>query len=522
MCTGLVYNVSYRINKRRQVMKVYTPDVIQNAEKYMFDYGLATSLSLMQKAAEQIYLALSARLRPSDSIVILCGKGNNAGDGYELARILQKRHYKVVCISAFGNPPSTDAALECYERFVGDGGKVAKDPEISLQQISLADVIIDAIFGIGFKGRIPEESFAYKIIERANMSMGYRIAIDVPSGISSADGSVSNIAFNADRTITINSYKIGTFSYPAKDKCGVIEKVDIGISENILRRFENPCLIADDCYLAETLPKRKDNSHKGDYGKLACICGSKDMTGAAVLSAEAALRMGTGLVTVASEESVVRCLQNRLYEPTYKTTDFDDEESVKSLLKTVANYSAILVGCGLGKSKNKEKLLTTLVQNSDSQIIIDADGINLIAPHIDKLREAKKMPVITPHPLEFSRLTGLDTEFINNNRIKTALGFAKTYKCITVLKGAATVIASPDGRFAVNTTGNAGLAKAGSGDVLAGFISGLAANPHIDAFSAAVCGVYLHGKAADILKTEISESGFLPSELAKTAARLLP
>ena len=503
-------------------MKAYLPGVISDAEKVLFEKREADPLDLMKKAAAEVYKNISDLLRRFDAITVLCGKGNNAGDGYELARLLKRDGFNVCCIAALGVMPATDIAKDRYDAFVEAGGKVEYDENAAKDIIAMSDVIFDAVFGIGFKGSIEKGSALYELIDTANRSRGKRIAIDVPSGINPSDGSVGGAAFLADTTVTITAVKAGMLSYPAKLFCGNIETADIGISSELLDSYENPCVVPDDRYVKRVLRKRSAVSNKGDYGKLLCVCGSEYMKGAAVLSTGAALRAGTGLVTLASEESVIRCAQSHLLEPIYIPLNLEDERETDTFLQSVSKYSSILIGCGLGQSEKKRKALEYIIKNVDAQLIIDADGINMLADNINVLKEAKKAPIITPHPGEFSRISGLDVGYINDNRISCAVGFSKGYGCITVLKGAGTITASPDGRFAVNTSGNAGLAKGGSGDVLAGLIAGLCACSGASPYECAAVGVYLHGRAADILREKYSEYGLLPSDLSEEFAKLLP
>lgn len=503
-------------------MKVYLPQIIGDAERKLFEKKAADPLDLMQKAAREMFLAIKDRLRPFDAIAVLCGKGNNAGDGYELARLLLRSGFNVLCISVFAEPPATEPAHTCFDAYIAAGGKIECDPKAALGVIAMCDILIDAVFGIGFRGVIEKDSALYRYIDAANAARAYRVALDVPSGVRSDDGSIGGAAFFADLTVTVTAVKIGMMSYPAKVFCGQIEVADIGIDTALLDTYKNPGFVPDDRYVKKGLPARPILSNKGDFGKLLCLCGSENMTGAAVLSVEAALRAGTGLVTLAAEKSVLDCVRFRLAEPIYLPLDWEDESSVKQMLSKASLYSAVLVGCGLGRSEKKAETLATLIRAAHTQLIFDADGINLLAEHIHVLKEAHKPPILTPHPGEFARISGYDVDYINDNRIRVACEYAEKYRCITVLKGAGTITASPDGRFAVNASGNAGLAKGGSGDVLAGLIAGLAANPHIDAFDAAVCGVYLHGRAADVLKGKSSEYGLLPSELSSEFAKMLP
>lgn len=503
-------------------MKVYTPKVMQAAEEYLFAKEQVSALELMKRAASEIRTVIKNKLRPYDAIAVLCGKGNNAGDGYELARLLRRAGHNVICISAFAAEPTAEPAHTCFQSYIAEGGRVECDIKAAIKILEMSALIIDAVFGIGFRGSIEPDSSLYRLLDCANNARAYRVAVDVPSGVRSGDGSVGNIAFVADLTVTVTAVKVGMLSYPARFFCGEIVTVDIGVPERLLDSFENPGFVPDADFVSQVLPKRPVISNKGDFGKLLCLCGSGNMTGAALLSADAALHSGVGLVTLASEQRVLDCAACRLYEPIYQPIDWDSEKSVSALLDSLPKYSAILIGCGLAQSPVKAQTVMRIIQNASAQLILDADGINMLSEHIHVLKEASKPPILTPHPGEFSRISGYRVTDINDNRIRYAVEFAEKYRCILVLKGAGTVTAAPDGRFAVNITGNAGLAKGGSGDVLAGLTAGLAAIPGVRAFDAAVSAVYLHGTAGDLLKRKISEYGMLPSQLSGEFAGLLP
>ena len=386
------------------------------------------------------------------------------------------------------------------------------------QLIDNATVIIDALFGVGFYGEIKEDSEIGKMISFCNAKEAKRIAIDVPSGINSADGRCEGVCFYADITVTMAYIKTGMLSYPARQCCGQILIAEIGYPDSLCSEIPKDALIADDCYINAVLPKRKENTHKGSYGRLLMYCGNPNMTGAAVLAATAALRSGAGLVNIAKDKETLGILQTRLTEPVFSPLSDNSEEE---MLLLADKASAILIGCGMGKAENDRKTLYSLIKNANCNLIIDADGINLLCENTLILREAKKIPILTPHPLEFARLIGKTSGEVQKDRINLAKSFAESYGCIVVLKGAATVIASPDSLLAINTTGNPGLAKGGSGDVLAGLIASLVCQG-IGCFESAVIGAYLHGKAADNLKEEISEYGLLPSDLPLAIAKLLP
>lgn len=290
---------------------------------------------------------------------------------------------------------------------------------------------------------------------------------------------------------------------------------------NIQDNVNSNYFIPDDNYVKSTLPKRPCDSHKGTFGKLLMFCASRYMTGCAVLSAGAALRSGVGLVNIARDKKTLSILQAHLTEPIFTPVSTNSLFSRNRIIALSNTSNAVLIGCGLGKNKNDIKTVKKLIKKSKSKLIIDADGINALTKNINILKEARSVPIITPHPAEFARLLDCTVQEVQNDRLNLAVKFAKEYSCIVVLKGASTIIASPDGKTAINPTGNSGLSKGGSGDVLAGLCASFVCQG-IPKFDACVLAVYLHGKAADNLKNSISEHGLLPSDLPLEIAKLLP
>ena len=499
-------------------MYTISPESVKLADRLAAEkYGIP-EIRLMKTAAFHCRSNILDNSCQSDSFVIICGKGNNGGDGYALASLLAEIHYDVTVINVFDCTPVTECAKEVYESCLKDGVKVLPF-EKSKEALGKATVIIDALFGVGFHGSIAFDSPIGEMLSFCNECNAKRIAIDTPSGINSADGRCEGAVFKADLTITLSYIKTGMLSYPAREFCGKIAVEPLGFPKELDEEIPKDALIPDDEYMKAILPERKKNTHKGSYGRLLMYCGNPEMTGAAVLCATSALRSGTGLLNIARDRETIKALQAHLIEPVFSVLSDKDKE--KELLSLCEKASATVIGCGLGRSEGDKEILFSIIKNADCPLIIDADGINLLSENKLILREAKKTPILTPHPLEFARLVGTCAKEVQNNRINLAKKFAKDFGCVLVLKGANTVIASPDGALAINTSGNPGLAKGGSGDVLSGVIASFVAQG-IDVFNSAILGVYLHGKAADNLKEKISEYGFLPSDLPMAIARLLP
>lgn len=502
-------------------MYTVAPNMIKVADTLAGQEYNLDELTLMKNAAKACFNEIYPLISSKDSIVILCGKGNNGGDGYELCRLLHKEFFKAAAVNVFNTEPCTQTAKAVYNRLLQDGGRVVP-MEAANELIKNATVIIEAVFGVGFSNSLCKDSDIGKLFELCNKSEGCkRIAIDVPGGINSRDGTVPGIAFKAHLTLTLAFYKTGMLSYPAREYCGEIRLCKIGFPKELEDRIQKDVLIPDEEYLNSIIKKRESNTHKGTFGRLLMFCASPLMTGAGVLAANAALRCGVGLLNIARDSRTINILQHHLVEPIFSEIDTSVDGDIDELTKLSDKATALLTGCGLGNDENDKKAVFSLIKECNCPIILDADGINAVSENILVLKEARKTAILTPHPMEFSRLTGKSVADIQSDRINCARQFAAEYGCVLMLKGAATIIASPDGRLAVCTKGGAGLAKGGNGDVLAGACAALRAQG-LSAFDSAVCAVYLHAAAGDKLTEKISEYGFLPSELPLAIAEQLP
>lgn len=435
----------------------------------------------------------------SKKILILCGKGNNGGDGIAALDILIKKGYTVECVAVFGKNFS-GAALTAYENC--DKRLVFDYSDEIFRSVKDSDLIIDCIFGTGFNGVLKSETA--KLISTINLSHAKKISCDVPSGCSCDDGKVFTVAVKADVTVTFAAYKPCFFLYPACDYCGQVIVSDINLPNKSID-FQNPQItLIKDSLIRKLIKSRPENSHKGTFGKVQLVCGSKMMTGAAVLAAKGALRSGVGLVYIESGSYVRKRLQTQLSEPVY----------VKKKRKTKAG--AYVIGCGLGKrSKRLKKLI-----KQEKSMVVDADALSYLAKHPRIIKKKHCEIILTPHPLELARLCNTTVDIVESDRIKAALVSASDFNSTVVLKGHYTIIATPNGEVYINTTGNSGLAKGGSGDVLSGLIGSLLAQGYSTKESA-ILGVYLHGKAADNLKIKISEAGMLPSDIPEEIGVLL-
>lgn len=482
-------------------------------------------MKLMRNAGEACFSRISKLLGGVEekTFVILSGRGNNGGDGIVIANELTEARASVILVFV-QDLPKSDTARQCYslyEKVVKSCLYVHRQDAVK-RAVGSCDAVIDCVFGTGFHGELEDsikDLFAY-VNEN---SPGIKISVDVPSGIDSDTGDIADGAFVPDYTLVLGAMKTGLYSHPAFESCGKIMLTDIGIPANC---YESCEAVLTEEVLGEFIPERKPVSHKGSYGKMLNISGSAFYTGAALLSTNGALRMGVGLCTLATPTRVINAIAAAVPETTYLPLeqDFDgfiNDKSVDMIMIELENkkYDSVLLGCGLGDRKTTADLTEIVIRNADCPVIIDADGLNSLAGNINVLKESKKGVVITPHPAEFSRLTGKSVQEIQHDRIALTKAFAKEHGCVTVLKGVNTVIASPEGETFVNTTGNAGLAKGGSGDVLAGMIASLTAQGVQPLYAAAVA-VYMHGLAADRLAQKNGLYGILPRDIPEILPEL--
>ncbi|MBR6407724.1 MAG: NAD(P)H-hydrate dehydratase [Clostridia bacterium] len=466
---------------------------------------------LMERAGRSSFEIIEKFNSPENKkTVIVCGKGNNGGDGFVIARHMLAKGYDVKVILALGQPAADDAKL-MMERI--DGGFIEEYDENARETIMSADIIVDCIFGLGLSGAVRKP--AEEVIGVINRSRARIFSIDVPSGMSSDSGMLAGACVRAHCTITFSSLKPCHVIFPARQLCSSVVVADIGIAPDIIARLA-VMRTADDGFVKTMLPRRFADSNKGSYGKLMSICGSMRMVGAAALSGMAAMRCGLGLLCCALPGPATAVLSHHLIEAVMLPLPVNQsgntsKSSLPMIYVEMEKSSACLIGCGLGLDNDTRAIVYDIVQNAKIPLIIDADGINALALNKDILKQRQCEVVLTPHPGEMARLCSTDAQTIQSRRLEYATGLAREYGVTVVLKGANTIIT--DGRRTfVNMTGNDGMAKGGSGDVLAGMIASLAAQG-MEPFYAAVCAVYLHGLGGDIAAKNLSRRAMLPTDI---------
>ena len=457
---------------------------------------------LMERAAEAVAAEIVKRFPKEATVLVLCGGGNNGGDGYATARLLFLQGYDVTVFPVA--EPGKDGLCKT-ERDICRNYHI---PEVSALPEHAADIVIDAIFGTGLSRDVAPP--VAEMLETVNGWDASRVAVDIPSGVSADHGRILGTAFRADLTVTFAYKKLGQVLFPGASFCGEIVCADIGITEHsFLQRLPRVCtLTPEDLSL---LPDRKADSHKGDYGKVLVIAGSATMCGAAAFAAEAAYRMGAGLVRIFTAEENRTALATLVPEAlltTYRGDKFEE----KLLIEAIHWADVCLIGPGLSTSPTAEKILKTTLHSVSVPLVIDADGINLLAKEPEVLKGPHTDVILTPHIGEMSRLTGDSPMYLKEERLRIAEDFANEYNVILTLKDSRTVTAVPFGRLYLNLTGNNGMATGGSGDVLSGMIAGLLSQG-AGAEIAAALAVYLHGMAGDLAAKEKGASAMLARDL---------
>ena len=491
------------------MIPVLTSRKMQEADRFTIEeLGLPQEV-LMERAAISAYQVLSEAADIEGlSFLIICGPGNNGGDGAALARILSERDiYPDVVVLG-----DKDKMSEGLKKQIGLLKKIY--PEVKIKDSvpdEVYDVVVDALFGISLNRGI-EGVFADAVayINKAHELGAFVLSLDIASGVDASTGQIQQgNTVQADRTVAFGAFKAGHLLFPGALCSGEVTLKDIGIPAGALEKDADIHIFHDG---EISLPPRQPYTNKGSYGKILIVAGSKGMAGAAILCAEAAMRSGSGMVRVYTDESNRQIVQTALPEAIVNT--YDDEMDEKVLKEAIDWCDAIAVGPGLSRSDSAREILKYILGNADVPIIIDADALNLISAEVDMLADASADIIVTPHLGEMARLSGIAVEEISAHLISTAVDFSKSYGVITVLKDARTIIASPKGEVIINTNGNNGMATAGSGDVLTGMIASIRGRSK-DSFMAASLGCALHGRAGDEACQALGADHMLAGDIIK-------
>jgi len=511
-------------------VKLLTADEMRELDRRTIEEVGIPGVVLMEHAgagAARILAERFAALKPGP-ILVLAGKGNNGGDGYVIARHLINAGWQVrTVVLCAPEALSGDTAVN-LAALRGCRGEVAFAPDDETLEPCLAAegdavLIVDALFGTGLSSSV--RGHYARAIDWINASGRPVLAVDIPSGIDATSGAVLGHGVRADITVTFAAAKLGQVVYPGAAAVGELMPVDIGIPPWLIAASGDAHLLVDEPLAASLLPPRPATGHKGTFGHLLILAGSVGKAGAAALSATAGLRSGAGLVTVGCPASVQATLAVKLTEAMTEalpeTAGALGRQALEAIRSLWADKKAVALGPGLGLAAETGELVERLVRECPHPLVIDADGLNAVAACPEVLLERHAATLLTPHPGEMARLCGVTVADVEADRIATARRFAERFGVTLVLKGARTVIAFADGRVRINGSGNPGMAAGGMGDVLTGLLGALLAQG-MPAEEAAVLGVFLHGLAADRLRTQLGEAGMLAGEVAREipAARL--
>lgn len=482
------------------------------ADQYTIQKLGVPSLELMEHAAQACVQVLEDEKVDLSHVCVVCGSGNNGGDGFAIARILQNNRYSVETFCV-GNPEHyTEETQEQMHRLQECGGKIT----YGMPQEDSYSVVIDAVFGVGLSRKV--EGRYRQVIEQMNRMRGTKFAVDIPSGLSATTGCILGCAFKADYTVTFQLKKIGLELSQGRAIAGRVIVPDIGISTDSICEDQEIVRTAGKDIYRKMLPDRPEDSNKGTYGRLLVIAGSKGMAGAAYLNAHAAYMTGAGLVRIYTFSDNREILQTLLPEAIITTYEEYNKEELLSLLTWA---DSVCIGSGLGMSRLSEKILKTVIEYVKVPCLIDADGLNLLAENNNYLNQmAERRFVITPHMKEMSRLTDTPVKELKADRIQILKDFISRYRITCVLKDSRTLIASEEKGIRMNLTGNSAMAKAGSGDVLAGVISGWMVQGK-ETEDAAELGTYIHGLSGDLAKFEKGVYSVMARDLIEYISKAL-
>lgn len=504
-------------------MKMLTTNQMRQVEQECAKIGLPSSV-LMENAgkavAEEVKKILGTIKK--QRILILIGPGNNGGDGLVAARHLHDWGAKVsLCL--FSQRPQDDPNLKLVQERGMTCIEVAQGENLDRldELLTSANAVIDALFGTG-RSRPLDGIFLQaleKVSEAKKRQPGLRIiALDLPSGLNADSGAIDPACLYVDNTITLGFPKPGLFNLPGAERAGKITVADIGMPPDLAEPITDELITNE--WAKSVLPKRSLQANKGSFGRVLVVAGSINYIGAAYLACSGALRVGAGLVTLATATSLQPILASKLTEVTYlplpeSHPGIISPKAARLIHQELDRYNVLLLGCGLGQSQSAIRFITSTLfrlKPAPPSLVLDADALNILAKIPNWWQQLTDDIILTPHPGEMARLAGVSVDEVQSDRLGIAKRVALDWHKTIVLKGAYTVIAAPDGQSRTSSIANPGLASAGTGDVLVGVIAGLLAQG-LSLFDAAVCGVFLHGEAGEIVKARLGDAGMIATDL---------
>lgn len=468
-------------------------ETMRKLDSYCINELKIPGIVLMENAAIKVIKNIDISI--FNSFCIVCTKGNNGGDGFAVARHLYNLG-KNVHIFLIGNADNMSGDCKVnYDILKNLGIKIimintSQQVEVVRNSVKSSDMTIDAIFGTGLSRDV--EGVYGEIIKCINKYSKYTLSIDIPSGISGNSGRVLKNAIRANKTVSFQLYKKGFLNYDSESFIGNLIIEDIGIPNKVIEKYQSSEFIIDDYLIKNILNRRNKYSHKGDFGRVLIIAGSKGFSGAAYISTQSSVRSGAGLVTLGCSENIQDIMNTKLTEAmTFKLED------TNKLEEFIEKCDAIGIGPGMGNNESTLNILKKVMEKAKNIVVIDADAINVLSGRLDILKHKKCKVIMTPHIGEMARVTGLSINYIQENRIEVSKKFARENDVVLLLKGYNTIIT--DGQMlGINSTGNSAMASGGMGDCLTGMITSFSAQKY-SAFKAACIGAYVHGFCGDRL-----------------------
>lgn len=479
--------------------------------------GGIPSVRLMENAAHGAFDALSKEVDSirNAKVLVICGKGNNGGDGMALARFVKTAGGKAVIALAHSVRELGDDAQHQLRRAVRAGIRVVRECNESIVTDESWDIIVDALLGTG--AELPLSDLYRALVAAANRTGAFRFALDLPTGLM-ADGGRDHVSvFSANATATFGAIKPGMLFHEGRLDCGRVTVVDIGIPGEVLDSIQATQFLLSQDDIVERFPARLPEAHKYSVGKVLLVCGSQGMMGAAMLASRAAMRSGAGMTVLCVPQSLSNIAATALTEtiivPLAESADAAPQDpELKKLLPQLQSCKALVIGCGVSKNELTAGMIRSVIAAATCPVVLDADGLAAFTKFKKELHDSTAPLILTPHVAELANLMELDKAHMMAYPVMAAHTAAVMFQAIVVLKGGPTVVATPAGVIYVNPTGNPGMATAGAGDVLAGMIGAFLAQG-CSPLDAALCGVYIHGRAGDLAASVLTEPALVAGDI---------
>ncbi len=486
------------------MLKILNTDQIREWDSFTIENERIASIDLMERACLEFVKWFVEKFDPDQKVAVVCGTGNNGGDGLGIARLLTERGYKTdVWVIRGGVSESPDFLLN-FDRLPEEVGCFEIKDKCAGETFSPYAILIDGIFGSGLNR--PAEGIYQEVIAIMNSTSASRIAIDIPSGMF-ADRPIEGTVLRADFTVTFQLPKLAFFVPESGRKAGLWSSVDIKLSKSYLEQAGTSHFYITRRAISKLIKKRDRFAHKGAFGKALIVAGSQGKMGACVLAAKAAMRAGAGLLTVHIPKIGYSIVQTAVPEA---MATVDADENIFSVVPEHEGFTAVGIGPGLGQAAKSVLALGQLLEQTKRPLVIDADGLNILAANRELLHLVPPGSILTPHGGELERLVGISANGFE--QLQKTKSLATQLGAIVVLKGAYSAIATPEGKVYFNSTGNAGMATGGSGDVLTGILTSILAQGYTS-LDAALFGVYLHGLAGDLAAFDKGQESLIASDI---------